>query len=383
MSSDWIEIYNAGPGSADLGGCYLTDDLQDPTKFRIAEGTSVPAGDFLVFYADGNPELGPHHTNFRLNKNGGEIGLFGIDAAGNQPIDLYTFGPQAAGKSEGRCPDGSDTWASLTPATPSEPNTPCSSKPVISKANRDPVVPLSTDNTSITAIIVDDSALVTATLWYSAGGSYRSIPMVPLDADVYAATIPAQPDGTVVAYYIQTEDDQGVSVTDPVGAPVEVYQYSVGYQKPRLLINEFMAENTSTLEDPDEPGEFPDWIELFNSGAVPVDVGGKYLTDDLTDPTKFRIPNGLIIPSGGFIVFYADDDAEQGPLHTTFRLSKNGEEIGLFDSDATGNQPIDTHTYGWQGADLSERRYPDGEPVWVLSHTPTPGGPNAAAERSR
>ena len=31
-----------------------------------------------------------------------------------------------------------------------------------------------------------------------------------------------------------------------------------------LFINEFMADNQSFGEDPDGPGEFDDWIEIFN-----------------------------------------------------------------------------------------------------------------------
>jgi hypothetical protein len=134
-----------------------------------------------------------------------------------------------------------------------------------------------------------------------------------------------------------------------------------------------MADNVTALEDPDEPGEFPDWIELYNPGPTPIDLGGKYLTDDLNDPTKFKIEDGLSIPAAGFVLFYADDDPEQGPFHTNFGLSNNGESIGLFDDGATGNQPIDLYTFGPQAADSSERRFPDAGGNWISSRTPTPG----------
>jgi hypothetical protein len=80
-------------------------------------------------------------------------------------------------------------------------------------------------------------------------------------------------------------------------------------------------------------------------------------------------------------LFFADGDPEQGPLHTNFQLSKSGEEIGLFDLDITGNRPIDTYTFGLQGVDLSERRYPDGEQTWVLGRRPTPGTANVGPWR--
>jgi hypothetical protein len=266
--------------------------------------------------------------------------------------------------------------------TPGNTNSPCGTLPVISKVQVDRPTASATESISITAVIVDDSAMITATLWFGTEGNYRAIPMIALGTDVYAATIPAQPYGAMAAFYVQAENDLGASITDPPDAPLKVYKYALGYQPPPLFINEFMAENRTALEDPDEPGEFPDWIELYNSGTTLVDLSGKYLTDDLTDPTKFRIPDGVTVPGRGFIVIFADDDPQQGPLHTAFKLSKSGEEIGLFDVDATGNQPIDTYTFGQQPADLSEHRYPDGGDVWLLSRTPTPGEPNVASGRS-
>ena len=140
-----------------------------------------------------------------------------------------------------------------------------------------------------------------------------------------------------------------------------------------------MADNATVLEDPDEPGEFPDWIEIHNVGAVPIDLGGLYLTDDLADQAKFRIADGLVVPAGGFMLFYADDDPEQGPFHTSFRLGRNGDSIGLFDADATCNQPIDTVVFHTQMTDSSDRRYPNGGDDWVTFRTPTPGRGDVAS----
>jgi hypothetical protein len=59
-----------------------------------------------------------------------------------------------------------------------------------------------------------------------------------------------------------------------------------------LFINEFMAENDTTIPDPHGSG-YPDWIELYNAGASTVDLGGMYLTDDMNDPTEWMIPVGI------------------------------------------------------------------------------------------
>ncbi len=58
-----------------------------------------------------------------------------------------------------------------------------------------------------------------------------------------------------------------------------------------LFINEFMADNDSIIAD--EYGEYDDWIEIYNSEPTPIDLGGMYLTDDLSEPTKFMISVGI------------------------------------------------------------------------------------------
>lgn len=57
-----------------------------------------------------------------------------------------------------------------------------------------------------------------------------------------------------------------------------------------LVINEFMADNENTIEDPNQPGQHPDWIELYNGSDRTVTLNGMYLTDDVNDPTKWQIP---------------------------------------------------------------------------------------------
>lgn len=47
--SSGIELYNPTPFPADLGDWYLTDTLEQPKKFRIQRGTTIPPGGFIVF----------------------------------------------------------------------------------------------------------------------------------------------------------------------------------------------------------------------------------------------------------------------------------------------------------------------------------------------
>lgn len=144
--------------------------------------------------------------------------------------------------------------------------------------------------------------------------------------------------------------------------------------RPTIWINEFMADNDSVVAD--EHGEYDDVIELYNAGPAAVDLGAMYLTDDLSDTQKFRIPDGVTIPAGGYLLFWADGDPAQGRQHTNFSLSKDGESIGLFDTNSKGNVLIDSYTFGPQATDTSAGRCPDGGPDWTVFTVPTMGATN-------
>jgi len=143
-----------------------------------------------------------------------------------------------------------------------------------------------------------------------------------------------------------------------------------------VVINEFMASNDTTIAD--EHGEYDDWVELYNPGTDTVNIAGMYVTDDLTNPTAWQIPDtapdSTKIPPKGFLLLWCDKQPEQGVLHVKLKLSGKGEQIGLFASD--GTTPIDTLTFGKQETDVSYGRNPDGANNWQTFTTPTPGASN-------
>ena len=145
--------------------------------------------------------------------------------------------------------------------------------------------------------------------------------------------------------------------------------------EPSLIINEFMADNDEAFADPDASGdEYDDWIEIYNRSSVPRDLSGMYLTDDLDNPDKWLIPDGVTIDAYGYVIFWADEQQEQGSTHTNFKLDADGEEIGLFDAD--GTTLIDSIEFDEQYKNMSYGRFPDNAAVWNLFAVPTPGACN-------
>ncbi len=144
-----------------------------------------------------------------------------------------------------------------------------------------------------------------------------------------------------------------------------------------LLINELMSNNQSCCAD--QYGQFDDWIEIYNAGGRAANIGGMFITDDLTNPRAFRFPTNdrkaTTIPAGRFILLWADGDHDQEGLHLNFRLSSNGEQLGLFASD--GTTLLDSVTLGPLRPDVSYARVPNGE-AWFFVDEPSPGRGNVS-----
>jgi len=143
-----------------------------------------------------------------------------------------------------------------------------------------------------------------------------------------------------------------------------------------ILINEFQSSNGSTKADPDF-ATYSDWIELYNPGDVTVELNGWFLTDDLEDTAKWSFPEGIHLNPGEYLLIWADGkDVNQTNLHTNFRLSVAGEEIGLFKPTKI---PVDSIVFGKQSVDISSGRQPDGGTEWHFFDSPTPGSSNSSA----
>ncbi|MBP1670281.1 MAG: hypothetical protein H6Q21_2647, partial [Bacteroidetes bacterium] len=123
---DWIELYNAGDDTLNLAGLYLTNDLQVPMFFRISDKvpaqTAVPPHSFKVLWADGQSEQGVLHLDFKLDKDGGEIGLAQMTTTGMVYIDSLLYPGQKTDYSYGRYADGTNRWFQLAGMTPGESN---------------------------------------------------------------------------------------------------------------------------------------------------------------------------------------------------------------------------------------------------------------------
>jgi Lamin Tail Domain/CotH kinase protein/Bacterial Ig domain/Concanavalin A-like lectin/glucanases superfamily/Immunoglobulin domain len=137
-----------------------------------------------------------------------------------------------------------------------------------------------------------------------------------------------------------------------------------------VVINEILTASTLPAVDT---------IELFNPTAQAVALDGWYLTDDVSDPWKFRIPDNTTIQAGGFLVF--DENQFNTGAPGSFLLSSLGEQVYLFSADAAGQLTGYSHGFSFGAAadGVSFGRYviSTGEEHFPAQKSLTPNGPNA------
>lgn len=115
VHSAWIEIFNRSYGSSNLAGCYLKISSQpgDTLSYFIPKGdilTVVKPRQHALFWADGQPNRGTFHTNFKLDPfNANWIGLYD---SGRNLLDQIVVPANMlkADQSYARVSDASDEW---------------------------------------------------------------------------------------------------------------------------------------------------------------------------------------------------------------------------------------------------------------------------------
>jgi len=142
-----------------------------------------------------------------------------------------------------------------------------------------------------------------------------------------------------------------------------------------IVINEFQPSNISTITDP-EYHAYSDWIEIYNNGTTAVDISGYYLTDNISDTSKWSFPLGTTINAGSYLIVWADAQyfgEHTVGLHTNFKLSSKGNELGLYTSQKI---LVDSYKFGVISSGISVGRQLSNSQIWATYTIPTPGSQN-------
>lgn len=228
---------------------------------------------------------------------------------------------------------------------------------------------------------LDKSLAADSVFLYYSSDRYAVFNRVKMEkkADSYTGHIPAFPANTTVYYYVEANavKTYGTTAFSPARAEQGAAHYRVGIpvvKESPIVINELMASNTKSLADPQ--GQYEDWVELHNLSDAPVNLTGMYLTDKIDNLKKWAFPADTTIPAHGYLLVWLDEDGKAAAgLHANFKLSRNGETIMLVDTDARGNQVLDTVAFEKQEKDVALGRWPNGRGKLKQVQT-TPGKEN-------
>jgi len=112
---DIIEIFNPTQIEIDLTGYFLSDDINNLTKWIFPAHDTlfvIPPNGYLKLWADDEPEQGVDHLSFSLDKDGESVIL--TDPNGTTVIDQIHFGYQLSNVSYGRDVQNIDNWVYFT-----------------------------------------------------------------------------------------------------------------------------------------------------------------------------------------------------------------------------------------------------------------------------
>ncbi|MEY2407526.1 MAG: hypothetical protein QOF48_196, partial [Verrucomicrobiota bacterium] len=205
--------------------------------------------------------------------------------------------------------------------------------------------------------------------------------MSVLSATAYLFRFPQPPVGSVSVAFAS-----GHGIKDTAPAPNSFAGASWSYTldtnvvvSENVRLNEVMAANVSGLRD--ENNEQQDWVEISNLGTNLVSLAGWSLSDSAGTPDKWVFPSVTIPPSGFLVVFCSGKDRKPTTpgtkLHTNFKLSPDGEFIGLYNAASPRHLISAFAPYPNQRRDYSYGYDASGQLKYFT--TPSPGAVNPAS----
>lgn len=107
---DWIEVFNNSSNVLNLSQVYLSDDIQNPIKWKFPDNTYLEPNGFMIVWADDQQYQLPRHANFNVNKLADTVLL---SLANSTILDSVTFSNQLSNISWGRYPNGTGSFQTM------------------------------------------------------------------------------------------------------------------------------------------------------------------------------------------------------------------------------------------------------------------------------
>ena len=402
---EFVELVNLSPVHLMLKDFTISDDAEDPGRFRFPANSLVEPGQHFVIGEKGQHSYQGWVLPFGLKDDGETLYLFQWQEGVPHLVDEVCFGRQAPGWSIGR--DARGKWQVGIPTPASDNHAVASGDP--SKIWISEWMPSGDESYPQGYLEWTNQGDLPVNLgqWYLSDYPHsleqaHRLPglsfigpgeswVMPLKGLWESFSIEPEDELTTLALHAFDDSIMGrLVMLNPVtglslqpasslGSSWLVKEPTPGWlgdgeiSTPRLMISELMADNRQSLSP---KFRFSDWIELFNYGSQPVALEGWSLTDDPAEPGKHLL-NGqpALNPDERRVIWLEDDFSSSEVNGSGFALKATGDQIWLFYlEDSLQPLPVDGVTFGRQtpsGSLIQDA----GTRSWHLG-IPTPGGPN-------
>ncbi len=120
---DWVELFNTTGASVNIGGWYISDTKNNPTKYQVPAGVTVPANGFRIFLCSNLNVFsgGQYHTNFKIQQSDTSEEIL-LTSSLLVRMDSVKVFPCDSNDSRGRTTNGANAWSVFTKATPNASN---------------------------------------------------------------------------------------------------------------------------------------------------------------------------------------------------------------------------------------------------------------------
>ncbi len=425
-SKDWIELFNTGIVSVNMSGLRLADS----SKQWIFPSVDISPGGYLLVFASNKNRTDPAgelHTNFALTSAGEELHLYNID--GSTVVDSVNILPIAPDHSYCRIPNGTGGFKESTIPTPLAENQHSNQEPnpdaglitinEIVSNNQSGLRDYENDfedwiefyNKGTKAVNLQGLKLADSEKVWSfpsrvlEPGEYlvvfasgkneigtelhtnfkissttgETISFLNRNDSFIESPVTVSPMGPDVSYG-RDPDGSGGFREYPVPTPrAENRNVSItpNPDAQYISINEVSSNNSSGLQD--TYGQYPDWIELYNTHNTAINLEGLKLQDYSLDPnqpetTTWVFPDVSIEPGQYLVVFASGNNIiDPSEMHTNFKLKSSGEGLRFINKDGTVVSSIEIDPLD---ENVSFGRDPDGTGDFKVFSIPTPGDTN-------
>jgi hypothetical protein len=363
QNADWIELHNPGSTAVDLGGYGLILQFGSTNRWDFPKGVSVNARGYLVIWCDAS-RAASTQPGAALNSGqslSGQGGLVGLVNKSGQTIDSVEYGFQLDDASLGRATDlqwqlqavpspgktngltrstgtvqelrinewmadpktGSDWIELFNPNDQPVSLTGCllTDDPASPVTNAFPIGPLSLIEAGGWVLFIADKKTNSGPDHVSFSLNKRGGALLLSDAkarQIDRIDYGQQTNG-ISEGRLPDGDTTLVAFRDSVSPDGSNY---------RPVTNFWVNELLSHTDPPQE-----DAVEFYNPSAEPIPVGGWFLSNQESNPKKYRLPTDAVIPPYDFLVLY--EYQFKGTNNFTFN-SAHGDSVILNSADASG-----------------------------------------------